>query len=84
MTRKQQRLHDQKNKKMKCSSLNKTVGIKALEELRRQEGLKKAIDSKNKGFGMMQKMGYKPGSGIGKHSKSDYILVLCPFCAHNR
>ncbi|VVC28988.1 G-patch domain,Domain of unknown function DUF4187 [Cinara cedri] len=68
MTHEQKRLHDQMKKKNECERLNKTVGIKALEEQRRQEGLEKAIDSKNKGFALLQKMGYKPGSGIGKNN----------------
>lgn len=76
LTHEQQRLHGQMKNKIKCEQLNKTVGIKALEEQRRQEGLEKAIDSNNKGFALLQKMGYKPGSGIGKNSESDYILVL--------
>lgn len=49
--------------------LNKTPSIRELEELRRQEGLEKAIDSHNKGFSLLQKMGYKPGLGIGKNSE---------------
>ena len=32
-----------------------------LEEENRQEGLKKTIDASNKGFAMLQKMGYKAG-----------------------
>lgn len=54
--------------------LNKTTSIKALEEQGRQEGLEKAIDSKNKGFSLLQKMGYKPGLGIGKNSKQSLFL----------
>lgn len=48
---------------------SKTPSVKELEEQRRREGLEKAIDSNNKGFSLLQKMGYKPGSGIGKNSK---------------
>lgn len=65
LTREQQRLHDQMKKKNEC----KPIGIKALEVQRRQEGLETAIDSSNKGFSLLQKMGYKPGLGIGKNSK---------------
>lgn len=56
-------------KKKESEMLNKTPSIKVLEEMRRQEGLEKAIDSNNKGFSLLQKMGYKPGLGIGKNSE---------------
>jgi len=69
MTHEQQRLHNQMKKRRECQLLNKTTGVKALEEQQRQEGLEKAIDSSNKGFSLLQKMGYKPGSGIGKNSE---------------
>jgi len=56
-------------KRKECELINKNTGAKALEEQQRQEGLEKAIDCTNKGFSLLQKMGYKPGSGIGKNSK---------------
>ncbi|XP_046577582.1 G patch domain-containing protein 11-like [Haliotis rubra] len=37
-----------------------------LEKEKREEGLKVNIGSDNKGFAMLQKMGYKPGMAIGK------------------
>jgi G-patch domain len=37
---------------------------KEMEEEKRQEGLYKSIDSTNKGFAMLQKMGYKAGKRI--------------------
>jgi len=78
ITFKQQRLHNQMKKKKEHELLNKSSSIKVLEEQQRQEGLEKAIDSKNKGFSLLQKMGYQPGSGIGKNSKekSAKILIL--------
>lgn len=69
MSHAQQRLHCQMKKRKELELLNKTPSLKVLEEQRRQEGLEKAIDSSNKGFSLLQKMGYKPGSGIGKNSK---------------
>lgn len=68
LTHEQRRLHNQMKKKQKCELQNKIASVKVLEEQRRQEGLEKAIDSNNKGFSLLQKMGYKPGSGIGKNS----------------
>jgi hypothetical protein len=44
----------------------KNPNIKLLELEKRKEGLQKPIEESNKGFAMLQKMGYKPGSGIGK------------------
>lgn len=67
-------------KKIEHELLNKTPSVKELEEQRRQEGLEKAIDSNNKGFSLLQKMGYKPGSGIGKNSKLLCAVVFqCQF-----
>jgi len=43
-----------------------------LETEQRDEGLKNAITADNKGFKLMEKMGYKPGTGIGKKG----LLVL--------
>lgn len=40
--------------------------VKQVQLERLQEGLNTALDSSNKGFAMLQKMGYKPGSSLGK------------------
>jgi len=37
-----------------------------LETEQRNEGLKSAIATDNKGFKLLEKMGYKPGTAIGK------------------
>lgn len=36
------------------------------EKERREEGLGAAISRENKGFSLLEKMGYKPGMAIGK------------------
>eukprot|EP00794_Sanderia_malayensis_P020365 gene20364-22374_t len=41
--------------------------IKHVEKEKRDEKLNKALDSSNKGFAMLEKMGFKHGSGLGKH-----------------
>jgi len=41
-----------------------------LETEQRDEGLKIAITAENKGFKLLEKMGYKPGTGIGKKGLS--------------
>lgn len=46
--------------------LSKRKKYTAVEKETRQEGLATPIDSDNKGFALLQKMGYKKGTGIGK------------------
>ncbi|XP_065064161.1 G patch domain-containing protein 11-like isoform X2 [Rhopilema esculentum] len=41
--------------------------VKQVEQEKRDEKLNKAIDSSNKGFAMLAKMGFKEGDGLGKH-----------------
>ncbi|XP_071445339.1 G patch domain-containing protein 11 [Hetaerina americana] len=53
---------DEKNKKR-----YKPHGQKEVE--RREEGLREAISTDNKGFALLQKMGYKPGDALGKSGK---------------
>lgn len=43
--------------------------VKQVQQERLQEGLNTALDSSNKGFAMLQKMGYKPGSSLGKQGQ---------------
>ncbi|KAI5692925.1 hypothetical protein M8J75_004118 [Diaphorina citri] len=45
---------------------NKKRNLKLVEEEHREEGLRKPIDEGNKGFALLAKMGYTPGSGIGR------------------
>lgn len=79
-TREQQRLHNQVKKKKECELSSKSINIRELEEQRRREGLEKTIDSNNKGFSLLQKMGYKPGSGIGKNSKKfKFEMLTCSY-----
>lgn len=41
----------------------------------RDEGLRKQVDPSNKGFGLLLKMGYKPGEGLGKNSEGRHDPV---------
>ncbi len=43
--------------------------VKVLEAEKRDAGLSKTISSDNKGFAMLQKMGFKPGMTLGKKGK---------------
>ena len=53
--------------KTKVLNLEKGVSSRSdLEAEKRQEGLEKSIDSSNKGYEMLVKMGYKAGETLGK------------------
>ena len=62
-----QREHEMLKKKSDQKEENKTKKNKVnLEVEKRHEGLQKSIDSSNKGFAMLAKMGYKAGESLGK------------------
>ncbi len=52
----------------------KNPNIRIMELEKRKEGLDKPIEHDNKGFALLQKMGYKPGSSIGKKG---ILFSLC-------
>ena len=59
--------HELQKKKSECDVLRKTKKSKAeLESEKRDEGLQKSLDSSNKGFALLAKMGYKAGDSLGK------------------
>lgn len=64
-------------KKVESNKVFKTKSRKQLEEESRNIGLESAIGSDNKGFAMLQKMGYKPGMKLGpeKNNSSDSGLI---------
>lgn len=45
------------------------ASLKTIENENRQIGLSTSIDSSNKGFAMLQKMGYKAGQSLGKSNE---------------
>ncbi len=61
------------NRKQKDAK-NRVKPIKQRESERREKALSNAIDSSNKGFALLQKMGYKEGKGLGKLG-----MMLCIF-----
>ncbi|XP_023243112.1 G patch domain-containing protein 11-like [Centruroides sculpturatus] len=60
------RKHKIERKQLEANKKSFTKPLKKLEEERRLEGLNSALTSNNKGFELLQKMGYKPGMVIGK------------------
>ncbi|KAJ4451942.1 hypothetical protein ANN_03425 [Periplaneta americana] len=66
--RTQKRTHDIHKKKTFTDEENKQRNkpLKLVEAERREEGLNEAICDNNRGFSLLQKMGYKPGMAIGK------------------
>ncbi|XP_015912274.1 G patch domain-containing protein 11 [Parasteatoda tepidariorum] len=64
-------------KQTASNEFHKTKSRKQLEEESRNTGMDSAISSNNKGFAMLQKMGYKPGMKLGpqKDTASDRGLM---------
>lgn len=48
------------------SILNKQISYKEQEQNRRDCALQRSLSSENKGFVLLQKMGYTAGQGLGK------------------
>lgn len=67
-SRTKQREHNIHKNKTTTDEKNKQQNRphRLLEAERREEGLNEAIGDSNKGFALLQKMGYKPGMAIGK------------------
>ncbi|GFY48283.1 g patch domain-containing protein 11 [Trichonephila inaurata madagascariensis] len=58
-------------KRVESNKIFKTKSRKELEEESRNIGLESAIGSDNKGFAMLQKMGYKPGMKLGPEKSNN-------------
>ena len=64
---------ERERKQKESNEKNKVKPKKVLESEHRAEGLKTAISTDNKGFALLQKMGYKPGMVLGKRGKYLYV-----------
>ncbi|KAF4016223.1 hypothetical protein G4228_008027 [Cervus hanglu yarkandensis] len=53
-------------KRQEANLKNRQKSIKEEEQERRDTGLKNALGCENKGFALLQKMGYKSGQALGK------------------
>ena len=60
---------ERERKQRESNEKNKVKPKKVLENENRTEGLKTALSTDNKGFALLQKMGYKPGMVLGKKGK---------------
>lgn len=65
---KSQKRKDRASKSVTIESKHKK--IKTSEQEARVKGLATHISSDNKGFSMLQKMGYKEGMGLGRNGKN--------------
>jgi len=74
LKRKQVRLEEEKRQRKKRKELSEGI----LEVEVRNEGLATPLDNTNKGFAMLAKMGYKPGTSLGKDNtgRSEPVEVV--------
>ena len=63
-SQKRKRMCDEKQEKSKA--LPKCKMIKMAESEAREQALSRPLSSSSKGYSLLQKMGYKEGSGLGK------------------
>lgn len=63
---------EEKHKEKNIQNRQKT--FKEQEKESREAALQTSISNENKGFALLQKMGYKAGQGLGKEGK---IFFLC-------
>ncbi|KAK7065282.1 G patch domain-containing protein 11 [Halocaridina rubra] len=60
---------DKRRKELDQKNKARFKPVKEVQKERLEEGLNTAISSSNKGFSMLQKMGYKPGTSLGKQGQ---------------
>ncbi|XP_076341695.1 G patch domain-containing protein 11-like isoform X2 [Tachypleus tridentatus] len=60
------RKHEIEKQQIESKKRNFQKPVRQLEEENRLQGLSNALPENNKGFAMLQKMGYKPGMSLGK------------------
>lgn len=62
-------------KQQQANLRNRQKSVKEQEQERRDIGLKSALGCENKGFALLQKMGYKSGQALGKSGESSAELT---------
>lgn len=66
MLRQIRKAHRKEQKLQEANLKNRQKSLKEEEQERRDIGLKNALGCENKGFALLQKMGYKSGQALGK------------------
>ncbi|XP_044515511.1 G patch domain-containing protein 11 [Gracilinanus agilis] len=66
MLRRIREAHQKEEKHREANLKNRQKSLREEEEERRENVLKSALGSENKGFALLQKMGYKSGQALGK------------------
>ena len=66
-------------KQKELNERNKVKPMRLRENEHREQGLASALDSSNKGFAMLQKMGFKHGMGLGKDGK---MIQMSRYLSH--
>lgn len=56
-------------KQKEANTKNRQKTLKEQEKESREAALQNSISTENKGFALLQKMGYKSGQGLGKQGK---------------
>lgn len=60
---------ERQKKEKEANVKSKTKPLKVIEHEKREEGLGIALGAENRGFALLQKMGYKQGMSLGKEGK---------------
>ena len=63
------RKYKREMKHKELNERNKVKPMRVRESEHREQGLSSVLDSSNKGFAMLQKMGFKHGMGLGKDGR---------------
>ncbi|CRK98978.1 CLUMA_CG012029, isoform A [Clunio marinus] len=67
------RRNEIETKKKEQQGKHRYKPVREMQNEKLKEGLNKAITSDNKGFAMLSKMGFKPGTSLGKSSQATAI-----------
>lgn len=69
-------------KQKEANTKNRQKTLKEQEKESREAALQNSISTENKGFALLQKMGYKSGQGLGKQGKClphQHLLLMFVF-----
>lgn len=78
MVRRMKQAIQKEEKQKEANEKNRQKSIKEEEKERRDLVLKSALGNENKGFALLQKMGYKSGQALGKSGKLVTVRKCVP------